>query len=115
MNHNYQRTFPVKFNPANPLNPTKTDNTRCDYTNPTTIYGIVGTGGINFHSLNSNKKAPFVVIQQASRFGQLAIPLTGQFISNEPGTALQCVASSNILDRFTITKTLGASTVFLWF
>ena len=120
--HNYQRTFPVKFNPANPLNPTKTDNTRCDYTNPTTIYGIVGTGGINFHSLNSNKKAPFVAIQQASRFGQLDLTfsnngntLTGQFFSNEPGTAGQCVASSNILDRFTITKTLGASTVFLWF
>ena len=120
--HNYQRTFPVKFNPADPLNPTKTDNTRCDYTNPTTIYGIVGTGGINFHSLNPNTKAPFVAIQQSSRFGQLDLTfningntLTGQFFSNEPGKAGLCVSSSNILDRFTITKTPGASTVFLWF
>ena len=120
--HDYQRTFPVKFNSANPLNPIKTDNTRCDYTNPSTIYGIVGTGGQSMHSLNPDKKAPFVAVQQSSRFGQLDLTfssngntLTGQFFSNEPGTAGKCIASSNILDHFTIKKTLGASTVFLWF
>jgi len=120
--HDYQRTFPVKFNSADPLNPIKTDNTRCDYTNPSTIYGIVGTGGQSMHSLNPDTKAPFVAVQQSSRFGQLDLTfssngntLTGQFFSNEPGTAGKCIASSNILDHFTITKTVGASTVFLWF
>ena len=70
--HNYERTFPVVFNSGNPLKPTKTTNERCDYTNPKgTIYAIVGTCGNGLHNLNSNKKAEFMAIQQASRFGQL--------------------------------------------
>ena len=90
--HNYQRTFPLKFNSADPLNPTKTSSAKCDYTNPTgSIYAIVGTGGVNFHSLKS--KASFVSVQQANRFGQLDLTfssdltkLTGKFYSNEAGT-----------------------------
>lgn len=119
--HNYQRTTPVIFKSSDPLKPTKTTNERCDYTNPTgTIYAIVGTGGINFHSLDPDKKAYFVAVQQASRFGQLDISfnsdgskLTGQFFSNEPGTAGKCLQSSTILDRFTITKSFAASSLAL--
>ncbi len=118
--HNYQRTFPVKFNSADPLNPTKTDNARCDYIDPTTIYGIVGTGGVNFHGLIPDKKAYFVAIQQDKRFGQLdsenGNTPTGQFFGNEPGTASKCLVSTNILDRFTITKSFPAPTIVsLWF
>jgi len=68
--HNYQRTFPLKFNSADPLNPTKTSTAKCDYTNPAgTIYAIDGTGGVNFHSLKL--KALSVSVQQANRYGQL--------------------------------------------
>lgn len=100
--HNYQRTFPLKFNSGNPLKPTKTSGASNDYTNPTgQIYAIVGTGGINFHSLTG--KASFVSSQQAKRFGQLDLSitdngnkLTGIFYSNEGGSPL---------DHFSITKT----------
>jgi Calcineurin-like phosphoesterase len=113
--HNYQRTAPLIFNSADPLKPTKTTLERCDYTNPTgTIYAIVGTGGINFHSLNAATKASFVMVQQASRFGQLDISfnsdyskLTGKFFSNEPGTAGKCLQSTTVLDQFAITKTFA--------
>ncbi len=115
--HNYQRTFPLKFNSADPLNPTRTTTARCDYTNPTgTIYAIVGTGGINFHSLSS--KASFVSVQQASRFGQLDLTfssdltkLTGKFYSNEAGTVSGCQFSPHTLDLFTITKTFAVATM----
>ena len=117
--HNYERTFPVVFNSADPLNPTKTTTARCDYTTPTgTIYAIVGTGGDSFHSLNANNKAYFVAIQQASKFGQLDISfsadgstLTGKFFPNEAGTAGKCDPSSNILDHFTITKSFLISRI----
>ena len=115
--HNYQRTFPLKFNSADPLNPTKTSSAKCDYTNPTgSIYAIVGTGGVNFHSLKS--KASFVSVQQANRFGQLDLTfssdltkLTGKFYSNEAGTLSGCQSSSNILDQFTITKKIGTTSI----
>src|SRR6478735_7826880 len=115
--HNYQRTFPLKFNSADPLNPTKTSTAKCDYTNPAgTIYATVGTGGVNFHSLKS--KASFVSVQQANRFGQLDLTfssdltkLTGKFYSNEAGTLSGCQSSSNILDQFTITKTFGTTSI----
>ena len=115
--HNYQRTFPLKFNSADPLNPTKTSTAKCDYTNPAgTIYAIVGTGGVNFHSLKS--KASFVSVQQANRFGQLDLTfssdltkLTGKFYSNEAGTLSGCQSSPNILDAFTITKTFGTTSI----
>ncbi|MGA9744750.1 MAG: hypothetical protein WBQ16_09045 [Nitrososphaeraceae archaeon] len=117
--HNYERTFPVVFNSGNPLKPTKTTNERCDYTNPKgTIYAIVGTGGNGLHTLNSDKKADFVAIQQASRFGQLDLTfssdgnkLIGQFFPNEAGVAGKCADSSKILDHFTITKGTSGNSI----
>ena len=118
--HNYQRTFPLKFNPSDPLNPTRIEGLgRCDYTNPPgTIYAIVGVGGDSFHPLTGTK-ASFVGVQQAIRFGHLDISfsdggnkLTGQFLKNpsDPSApASKCLQSSSILDRFTITKTSGVS------
>jgi hypothetical protein len=99
--HNYQRTFPLKFNSANPLKPTKTSTATNDYIDPTgQIYAIVGTGGINFHSLNG--KAPFVSSEQAMKFGILDLKitdgggkLTGTFYPNEGGSSM---------DHFSITK-----------
>jgi hypothetical protein len=108
--HDYQRTFPLKFNSADPLNPIKSTLSRCSYSNPGfPVFAIVGTGGVNFHTLKS--KAEFVAVQQSARFGQLDITisgdgnkLTGQFFSNEDGTPGKCAQSTSILDRFTITK-----------
>jgi hypothetical protein len=98
--HDYQRSFPIKFNPNSKSNPTITDTNRNNYIDPAgEIHAIVGTGGVNFHSLSSQKS--FIASQQSSRFGHLNIDiqnngtnLIGKFINNEGG----------ILDQFTISK-----------
>jgi predicted phosphodiesterase len=98
--HDYQRSFPINFNANSKLNPTITDTNRNSYIDPAgQIHAIVGTGGVNFHSLSSQKS--FIAFQQSNRFGHLNIDiqnngtnLIGKFISNEGG----------ILDQFTISK-----------
>ena len=98
--HDYQRSFPIKFNPNSKSNPIITNNNINNYNDPEgQTYAIVGTGGVNFHSLSSQKS--FIASQQSSRFGHLNIDiqnnganLIGKFISNEGG----------ILDQFTISK-----------
>jgi len=99
--HDYQRSFPIKFNSNSKSNPTITDTNRNNYNDPAgEIHAIVGTGGVNFHSLSSQKS--FIAFQQSNRFGYLNIDiqnngtnLIGKFISNEGGA---------ILDQFTISK-----------
>ncbi len=98
--HDYQRSYPVIFNPNSKSNPTITDTNRNNYNDPAgQIYALVGTGGVNFHSLSSQKS--FMAFQQSNRFGHLNIDiqnnganLIGKFISNEGG----------VLDQFTISK-----------
>lgn len=99
--HDYQRSYPIKYNPNNPSNPIITDTNTINYNDPQgEIYSIVGTGGVNFHSLSG--KSPFTVSQQAIRFGHLNIDivnngttLVGNFIPNSAGITP---------DQFTITK-----------
>jgi concanavalin A-like lectin/glucanase superfamily protein/calcineurin-like phosphoesterase family protein len=99
--HDYQRSFPIKFNSNSKSNPTITDTNRITYNDPAgEIHAIVGTGGVNFHSLSSQKS--FIAFQQSNRFGYLNIDiqnngtnLIGKFISNEGGA---------ILDQFSISK-----------
>ena len=104
--HNYQRTFPLNYNPSSPSNPTKTSSNANDYTDPEgQIFAIVGTGGVNFHALSG--KASFVSSQQDDFFGQLDLKITnngakleGRFYRNGDG---------QIQDSFSITKTIGNS------
>ena len=113
--HNYQRMFPLTFNSNNPLNPIKASSELKNYTDPAgPIYAIVGTGGVNFHSLGS--KAAFVVTQQANKFGQMDIAfsstgdrLDAQFCANDPNNADPCSKTANILDKFSITKSFTTS------
>ena len=100
--HNYQRTFPLKYNSNNPSSPIKTSSNANDYNDPEgEIFAIVGTGGVNFHPLSS--KSSFVSSQQDDYHGRLDIKITndgnkleGKFYRNGDG---------NILDSFSITKT----------
>ena len=104
--HNYQRTFPLKYNSGSPSNPTKTSSNTNDYTDPVgAIYAIVGTGGVNFHPLSG--KSSFVAKQQDDDFGQLDIKITnngakleGRFYPNGGGS---------VQDSFSITKVIGNS------
>ena len=114
--HDYQRSFPIKFNPNSKSNPSITDNNnKNNYifpSNPTQTHGqihsIVGTGGVNFHSLKTPLK-PYFVYGQSKEFGFLNIDiqnngqtLVGKFLSNER-------SPSTPLDQFTITKTGSSS------
>jgi hypothetical protein len=107
--HNYQRTYPIKYNSNSPANPIITDRNTIMYINPEgQIYLTVGTGGFSHHSLNGNK-APYLVTTQDEVYGFLNIDITnnnndgtttlvGTFYSNDDG------ASEEMTDQFTITK-----------
>jgi hypothetical protein len=105
--HNYQRSFPIKYNLNNPSNPIITDNNLHNYSDPEgQIYAIVGTGGVNFHSLSG--QSYFTADQQSLRFGHLNIDilndgststLIGNFIPNSAGITP---------DEFNITKSISS-------
>jgi hypothetical protein len=97
--HNYERSYPIMYNPKDPSTPVITSCNEHTYDSPYgQIYSIVGTGGVNLHGLSD--KSPFVANQQDSKFGILDIQITDNkllatFISNDGST----------MDQFTITKT----------
>jgi calcineurin-like phosphoesterase family protein len=97
--HNYERSFPLKFNQATPSNPIVTSTMKTDYENPDgEIFAIVGTGGVNLHGLSDS--APFIASQQDSNFGILDIHLSdnkldAKFVTND----------GVIDDHFSISKT----------
>ena len=106
--HNYQRTFPLKYDTVSPSSPTRTSTSTSSYTDPKgEIFATVGTGGINFHGLSG--KSYFVVKQQAAKFGILDIlmtndgtKLTGKYYRN---------GESSPYDTFTITKPTSISSL----
>jgi hypothetical protein len=87
--HNYQRTFPIAYDPGSPSSPIITSSNGNEYNDPTgEIFVTVGTGGINFHGLSG--KSSFVKYQQAVRFGGLDISiedngatLAGRYFTND--------------------------------
>ena len=98
--HNYQRTYPIKYNDKDASNPIITDKNEGEYTNPDgTIFAVIGTAGADLH--NFTGQAPYVV-KQFQRFGFLDVNITsdgkimkGTFYENRDGTDK---------DHFTITK-----------
>lgn len=87
--HNYQRTFPIKYNSDNPSGPLRTSTATTDYFDPYgQIFVTVGTGGVNFHGLSG--KPYFVKYQQDDRFGALDLSienngytLAGRYYTND--------------------------------
>lgn len=104
--HNYQRSFPIKYNDDKPSKPTITSSNKNNYNNPGgEIYAVVGTGGINFHGLTG--KPSFIASQQDIRFGALELKITGK------GNMLEGNFYGNdglVKDKFSITKS-GKSAV----
>lgn len=103
--HTYQRSFPIKYNADNPSKPIITSSNKNNYNNPSgQIYALVGTGGINFHSLSD--KAPFTASQQDTKFGALELKITNN------GNTLEGKFYANgglVKDQFKITKTGGGN------
>ena len=121
-NHNYQRTFPLKYNneDGDSSNPVIVDSHQNNYhiindedsdNNKGVIYLITGTGGRSLYEIK--EQAPFVAKQDDKHFGFLNIDINGKklkgtFFANE----LQVPSyhyvkyQNNIIDEFTISKTI---------
>jgi hypothetical protein len=100
-NHNYQRSYPLKYNQEDPTSPIKVSNETNNYYSdlPGPIFVTVGTGGINLYPLLG--KAPHIVNQANSSYGFLNVDV----INN--GTKLSAKFLSNngtVGDQFTIVK-----------
>ena len=55
-NHNYQRTYPIKFNSSSPKHPIETSTNKTTYTDPDgQIFAIVGTGGDSLYPFTDKK------------------------------------------------------------
>ena len=102
--HNYQRTYPLRYNSLNSSYPILTSSEIGNYSKTTTaggqIYALVGTGGVNLHN-DIFDQAPYVAVQQASAYGILNIDiinngqtLVGTFYAND----------GYVDDRFVIDK-----------
>jgi len=99
--HNYQRTYPIKFNHENSLKPYITDKNITNYHDPQgQIYTIVGTAGaLDVHNF-TRPAAPYTAVQ-FNGFGFMNIDvlhngtmLEGNFYDN----------NGTIMDHFTIDK-----------
>ena len=109
-NHNYQRTYPITYNPDESSKPIIANDLTTGYTSQKggTIFAIVGTGGESFYALNGQD--PSVAKQFGGKFGFLNIDisngnphtkLTGTFYDNKGG---------DIKDNFTIEKEIKSNT-----
>ena len=99
-NHNYQRTYPILYNPDNPKNPIVKDKQTSSYHNPGgTIYVTVGTAGVNLYDLLG--QAPFVAKQfKNSGFLNVDIsPYQGQL-----SASFRSTFDGTDEDKFTIIK-----------
>ncbi len=114
-NHNYQRTFPLKYN-SNTVNsnPIIIDKNKSNYKNNDkedgVIYLITGTAGRSLYEIK--EQAPFIAKQDDKHFGFLNIDINGKilkgsFFSNKSEMPQQHYIKSekNIIDHFTISKT----------
>ncbi len=106
--HNYQRSYPIKYNSTNPSTPIITDtNKDSNYNNPAgRIFAIVGTGGIGIYRLPNANDSPssstaYLAYKQSSSFGFLNVDIINY------GTTLRAKFYDNdgaIEDQFTVTK-----------
>lgn len=105
--HNYQRTYPLKFNSINSSEPIVTDKNASTYTDPKNpIFIIAGLGGVDYVHGFIGDQAEFVAKKFNDRnYGFLNIDvindghtLRGTFYANWDS------GSGSILDSFTINK-----------
>ena len=99
-NHNYETTYPIKFNSINTSTPIQTSTNTTSYTDPDgQIFATVGTRGRRIHNFTDIAEYS---VKQYLGFGILNVDitnngrtLTGEFYANNNGT---------IIKQFNITK-----------
>jgi hypothetical protein len=108
-NHNYQRTYPIKFNSTSPKHPIETSTNKTTYTDSDDgggqIFATVGTGGAKLAPFKDQKeKEKYYYVKDYVGFGILNVDitnngktLTGKFYPNNN-------INGKIIDQFTILK-----------
>jgi Calcineurin-like phosphoesterase len=100
-NHNYERTFPIKFNSNSPSNPIATTTNTDTYTDPDgQIFATIGTGGVSLYAF-TGKADHFV--KQYEDFGILNIDITNEPQSSSL-TGKFYANNGKIIDQFIIYK-----------
>jgi len=121
-NHNYQRTFPLKYNgeDGDSSNPRIVDSNQNNYhiindddddkKNKGVIYLIIGTGGRSLYEIKG--QAPFVAKQDDKHFGFLNIDINGKKLKGTFYANASILLhyhyvnyQNNIIDEFTISNT----------
>jgi predicted phosphodiesterase len=104
--HNYERSYPLKYNSQSPLNPTITDrginNNYLDPESP--IFATVGTGGVSLHSLDGKK--PFIASQHEG-YGVLNIEVindSGGDYARQLMATFYSTSDGRTIDQFAISK-----------
>ena len=101
--HDYQRSFPIKYNPASKSNPIKTSSSTSSYNDPEgQVHVIVGTGGVNIHDLEGQKS--FIARQTDDFFGHLNMDFTNNGQTMTAKFLKNGATSGEVFDTFTITK-----------
>jgi len=97
--HNYQRSYPIKYNIVNSTKPVIIDTNTSNYTNPQgRIYVVAGTAGGHFFPLYG--KAPYVITQYLVHgFLDVNIVNSGRTLS-----AKFYANDGSVKDQFTIKK-----------
>jgi len=113
-NHNYQRTYPLIYNPSDSSSPiiSKKDHNSYKDDKSGVIYLISGTAGRSHYDIT--QQSPFVAKQDDTQFGFLNIDiksdkaLVGTFYANEKVPNYNPISDTNqrgnILDQFTISQ-----------
>ena len=102
--HNYQRSYPLRYNPDNSSIPIITSTEKNNYTDSTTpsgqIYVTAGTGGAPLNRALS-QQASFIASQQAEAYGILNV----EIINNGKTLMATFTANDGIIDdKFVINK-----------
>lgn len=109
-NHNYQRSFPLKYNgDGDSSNPIQSSTNLNNYEEDNgVIYIIAGTAGRSHYEITD--QAPFIANQDDTNFGFLNIDINDKIIegtfyanNNKPGYNYVDY-ENNIIDTFTISK-----------
>ena len=98
--HNYQRSYPITYNEADPSQPIITNEDVENYSDPKgSIFVVAGTGGADHHDFTG--QAPYIV-KQFNRFGFLDVDIVDNgtkmiatFYENREGTAKDYFVISN--------------------
>ena len=113
-NHNYQRTYPLIYNPSDSSTPIISKKDHYNYKDDKSgvIYLISGTAGRSHYDIT--QQSPFVAKQDDTQFGFLNIDikddkaLVGTFYANEKVPNYNPISVTNqrgnILDQFTISQ-----------